>query len=252
MLFKNVLKSTILLLSVIVFAQANANQICRNFKKALNKKGLGSYNQELVCYESKYKKGVYLGIDGRTDKMKAVEYLLSYGKNSITEIFVKFGHLSKKAHDNIGKIENLKSLSFIECEYNEIPSQFRNLKNLEELIIDYGDISKIPNFISGLTNLKVLAITTNQLTRIPENLSKLKNLEKLLLYSNKISGKIPESLNRLPKLKEFSVFGNKNIKGKILVNKSLKECSYDKNAKLCKPKEVKCARKYHFKSCNLI
>jgi len=252
MLFKNFLKSTAFLLSLVAFAQADVDADCKYIEKGLNKKGFKNYVKDIYCSEDLNHKGLRLAIDGRFVNMKAFEYALSYGKDYIDEVFIKFAFdpLSEKAHENIGKITNLKYLRFIECEYDKIPSQIKNLKNLEELEFNYGEISEIPDFVFNLKNLKSLKINMNKLTKIPEKLSKLEKLEILELYGNKISGEIPESLNKLTNLKTFGVSDNKNIKGKILTNNSLKECYYDENAKLCKPKEVKCAQEYKFKSCN--
>jgi len=252
MLFKNFLKSTAFLLSVVAFAQADVNADCKYIKKGLNKEGFKDYDDGILCVEGYDPNVVRLAIDGRFVDEKAAEYALSYGKDYIDEVFIKFAFnpLSKKVHENIGKITNLKYLRIIESNYNEIPNQFKNLKNLEVIEINYGSINKIPDFVCELKNLKELKIIKNELTEIPKNLSNLKNLEILWLNSNKISGEIPESLNNLTNLKEFYVSGNNGIKGKILTNKNLERCSYDEYAKLCKPKEVKCAKEYKFKSCN--
>jgi len=247
MLFKNLLKSTALLLAASAFAQADStNDNCRDIIKAISRKGYNT--SDITCYGSQYgDDGIYLGIDGRTDA-KAIEYLLTH--KEIYELFIKYGDLSETALKNLGGLKNLKSLRFIECQIDEIPRQIKNLKNLEEFEILYGDVSEIPDFVFSLKNLKSLKISKNKLTKIPEKLSKLEKLEILDLRSNKISGEIPSSLNKLSNLKEFDVSGNKNVKGKILTNKSLESCYYDENAKLCKPKEVKCAKEYSFKSCS--
>jgi len=252
MLFNNFLKSIVLLLSIVAFSKADVDAACKYIKEGLDKKGFKNYEDGIICCEGYDSNVVRLAFDGRSVNMKAAEYALSYGKDYIDEVFIKFAFepLSEKVHENIGKITNLKYLRIIETYYNKIPNQIKNLKNLELLEINYGNISKIPDFVCEFKKLKELEISQNKLTQIPECLSKLENLESLMLNSNRISGKIPESLNKLTKLKNFDIAGNKGLKGKILTNKSLEGCYYDEDAKLCKPEEVKCAKEYKFKTCN--
>jgi len=163
----------------------------------------------------------------------------------------------KKIPKEIENIKNLKHLDISHNSLTEIPEQIGNLKNLEYLDLSYNEIAVIPKQLGNLTNLKHIDFEGNQLTSLTEQLRNLKKLEYINFNFNQIYAESPEYLNSFENLHYFLIEGNHNLKGKVLTNEHLIECSYgglyEASYDLCIPKNVKinCFQyEVHFKTCD--
>lgn len=149
----------------------------------------------------------------------------------------------------IANLTNLEELTFTQNIYKENVSfkSLSNLKKLTSLIIQASSFSKLyefPSFIYTLMNLKKLVITGHLIQSISDELANLTNLEYLDLSNNDIDYEIPKSFNSLSNLEYIDLRGNKNFKGKTLINSSLKSCYYDSNYTLCVQKNMNCFDSY--------
>eukprot|EP00833_Pecoramyces_ruminatium_P010194 jgi/Orpsp1_1/1184226/evm.model.c7180000088624.1 len=188
--------------------------------------------------------------------IKSLEYL-DLSDNSISKIPEKIGNLENLKHLNLrwnydistipDKIGNLRNLEYIDISSSSIasiPNSLCDIKNLTYIDLHYNKISKLPENIVNLKELNYLDLEENKLKTIPNELGELKNLEYLNLSYNELYCEIPESLNKLSNLKEIYLGGNINLKGKTLINESLKECVYDVEYNICRAKDMECLKDY--------
>ncbi|ORX55928.1 RNI-like protein [Piromyces finnis] len=163
--------------------------------------------------------------------------------------------ISQNNINEISALTNLEELNFVYCSYSNI--NYDSLKSLNNLIALEMDghssyqLSEIPDFVFTLSKLKNLVITGHSISTIDEKLASLQNLEYLDLSLNQIDAELPEKLNSLSHLKYIDLKGNKNIKGKTLINDNLEQCLYHKSYSLCQSKDMKCFEEnISFEPCN--
>jgi len=172
----------------------------------------------------------------------------------LTTLYINSNY-SKDMENGIKYLTNLRNLT-ITYKYlmDSIPEYIYTFKDLEYLDLSYCNIKEIGEEISNLVNLKYLDLTENNIITIPPELNSLKKLEYLNLSSNRINCDSPDFLNNFENLKYFYIDGNINVKGRVLTNKNLLECTYDDSYNLCIPKsakEIKClSHELNFKICD--
>jgi len=158
----------------------------------------------------------------------------------------------KEIPKNIGNLKNLKYLNLSYGNIENISEEVGNLEKLTEFIFTENKIKELPSSFEKLKNLKTFNLSFNLLERIPTFLGNLSNLEIINIEGNIIYDRLPESFNDLPNLKEIKIAHNANIRGKTLINESLKVCEYGENYDLCIAKDMQCINnnEYKFGTCN--
>jgi Leucine-rich repeat (LRR) protein len=90
---------------------------------------------------------------------------------------------------NIGKIRSLRVLHVSEC--SSIPSEIGRLESLESVYFLDGSVERIPDEIGMLQNLRRLILNGNRISSVPSSLGGLKQLSTLDLCRNQI-GSLPD------------------------------------------------------------
>ena len=130
---------------------------------------------------------------------------------------------------NLEKLTHLKIAFFSYNLFTEIPSAFKECKNLymlglkgnqielfdegilpfsvSWLILTDNKLTRLPQSIGDLTKLQKFPLAGNQLTALPDTMQKCKNLELLRLSANNLTH-IPDWLLELPKLSWLAFSGN--------------------------------------------
>lgn len=106
-------------------------------------------------------------------------------------------------------MDNLKNLTRLEINHNQIktlPRSLSQLKNLEVVDISSNKLKKISGFVFALPKLKRLYLQNNKISQVPKRVKKLSSLEILNLSHNRI-GYLPRQLLQLSQLK-ICVAGN--------------------------------------------
>ena len=104
----------------------------------------------------------------------------------------------------IGRLVNLRSLSFVQNQLTELPREIGQLVNLRGLYVSWNQLTEIPREIGQLVNLRYLSVAHNQLTELPREIGQLVNLEMLFIDGNNLT-EIPEEIRLLPNL-EINVY----------------------------------------------
>jgi len=85
-------------------------------------------------------------------------------------------------------------------DYEMLPENIGDLKNLEEIIISSGySIQVIPDSIGSLIKLRILSIERGKYTTLPDSIGLLQNLEHIDLGYNHLTS-LPESIGNLTNL----------------------------------------------------
>ncbi|ORX79312.1 L domain-like protein [Anaeromyces robustus] len=153
--------------------------------------------------------------------------LIYYGSSDAFDI------KSFESHDKLRKL----TLNSNYCENvitNDNSGFLNDLTNLTYLDLSSNKITEIPQQIENLKNLEHIDLRKNKISKFSKELPNLKNLEYIDLSSNYIYDTIPDSLSKLEKLNYIDLSGNKDIKGKVLTNKSLEQY-------INKVKQVECS-----------
>lgn len=135
--------------------------------------------------------------------------------------------------ETIGRMKNLKSLSFFAVPLTKLPNSLSQLNNLLQLEVNTGlakinfeqminvlreskkltDLKlrtqelEISNSIAKISNLKKLDLEGNGLTKVSEKLFELKNLTELNLGINNLKN-LPKGIGKLKKLKVLKINSN--------------------------------------------
>jgi len=159
---------------------------------------------------------------------------------------------SLECHDKLRKLVIYPSIYRSQILDDNNMDFLNELVNLTYLDFSENGLTKIPQ-LENLKKLEHLKLSSNLFNKFPHGLAKLENIEYINLSANDIYDKLPESLNKLENLKYFYIVGNKNIIGKVLLNKNLEQCVYSDNYDLCIPKdyELNCLKDsiISFKTC---
>ncbi len=139
-------------------------------------------------------KKLHLQINQMEDLPKAT----FLGLESLEELNISYGSISKEMQENIFSLKNLKVISLngnFTYTNRELNTRLRfengfsekiiNLKQLEKLSISKGKLTEIPAFFKNLTSLKELDLSDNDIKKTPFLLSEMPNLIKLNLSRNK-------------------------------------------------------------------
>lgn len=109
---------------------------------------------------------------------------------NVKELEIRNVRITSDDMENISRLNSLKRLMFVDCEFESIDL---NPKNLEYLKIAGGDIFDF-EFLEDLTSLKELELIGVGNLDISV-LNKLKNLNKLVLTKSQIMNVLPLNLN---------------------------------------------------------
>lgn len=156
---------------------------------------------------------IYLGFDDTRDYEKVFEIFCNIRSLKTLEISVLEFPEIKSSHcsledltvfsdaqmddpfnipASIIKLQNLKSLTFNECNILEIPIRIFELSNLEELNFTECKIENIPAEIINLNKLKSLCITECPgFKSLPKELEEMKSLTELQLEDFEKIGNVP-------------------------------------------------------------
>lgn len=120
------------------------------------------------------------------------------GLESLEEMSITYGSISKEMQENIFSLKKLKNLAlngaytYSKKELGEktrfedvFSEKITDLTNLQKLSISSGKLTKIPNFFKNLTSLEELYLMENDLKEFPFLLSEFPNLRKLDISGNK-------------------------------------------------------------------
>ena len=110
--------------------------------------------------------------------------------------------------DNIGNLQQLKTIFASNNQIFELPPAFRNLINLQILDLSNNKLTCLPEGFEILERLELLNLNYNSLIELPSKIGNLKNLTHLELSLNFIP-QIPESFWNLSNLKTLDLLGNK-------------------------------------------
>ncbi len=106
--------------------------------------------------------------------------------------------------------QDLRNLTVMHADYNqitELPSQLKGLRELRILSLSYNQLSTLPTEIGSLTQLMHLDVSNNRLTFLPSDIGTLSHLTYINLGNNKLS-RLPEEMSSLQQLEQLQLDGN--------------------------------------------
>ena len=172
-------------------------------------------------------------------KYKIKEFSL-YGRRfeegqSIPDEFWELSHLEKLHFDDfyIGSgfssflnFENLTTLSFYDCSFDNIPLALFTLKYIKNLRFKGCGSIQIPEQLGNLISLEDLDIRECQITNLPSSIGDLTKLGSLNLKGNNLN-KIPIQIEQLKFLKYLNLTDNsfEDFPAEVCLIKSLKTFS---------------------------
>lgn len=110
-------------------------------------------------------------------------------------------------HAALSLLEKLAEIYFYYPNFETIPSELYQLKQLWRIVLLEGELKNLAPEIANLEKLRILRLTKNKLETIPENIGKLAGLQELYLNNNKLKN-IPKSIGQLQDLKVLFLGGN--------------------------------------------
>jgi len=127
-------------------------------------------------------------------------------ENAITGVVVR-GEIPPEL-DKFARLAELRELVLSFNNLTDLPSSFRNLKNLEVLNVAHNKLLKLRGDIfRGMVMLRVLHAEENQIPTIPHELKFLKKLEILGLDGNHLE-EVPDSIGNLENLRKLHLRRN--------------------------------------------
>ena len=147
---------------------------------------------------------------------------LDISGNQLTELPKCLGKLSElnklyvgaKSLTSLHGIGNLQTLDELilgsaegSCQFNNLPSEIRLLKQLKKLWLFNCGLSSLPDWIGELCELNELHLGYNQIKEIPSNLGGISHLDNLLINKNLLKD-IPASLSNLRLSERLLLDGN--------------------------------------------
>lgn len=110
--------------------------------------------------------------------------------------------------NEIGNLENLRSLFLNGNNLTDIPPSIGNLSNLDRLALNSNRLYSIPDEIGNLSNLKWLILSDNNISTLPSSIGNLSSLTELFLNDNRLYS-LPDELSQLPLIKTLRLSNNK-------------------------------------------
>lgn len=108
----------------------------------------------------------------------------------------------------VGKLPNLRMISFRGNMLTELSSSNLPTASLVWLILTNNSISKINPNVKDLIHVRKLMLSHNKLKSVPKEIGECKSLELVRLANNDISVPLPKEFLTLPKLAWISLAGN--------------------------------------------
>ncbi len=148
--------------------------------------------------------------------------------------FLKKKLLLKKEAEILQKIESKLSIDFIPLDeaglkinyfissegyvnqisiidFDLLPKELIDFKNLKKLIISKFHNSILPDWIGKIKNLDYLWVGHSDIVSIPDSIQNLKKLRELWLYSNEKLEYLPAAIGELTRLRNLN-FSHSNVK----------------------------------------
>lgn len=124
----------------------------------------------------------------------------------------------KMLEENLGKLQNLESLSLNGLGLESLPSSITQLKNLTLLDLSKNKFNLLPPEIIKLKKLKYLCIGSQAINNVPDNISELESLELLSINNtNELIEKdglifFPESTSEINDLNPKEIIKFKSVR----------------------------------------
>ena len=155
-----------------------------------------------------------------------LEVLYSWAKENglITNNYLKTDNGFPEKKEDLLKAETLY-LNWKKndnSEFNELPKEIANLKNLVHLTITTNHLEKLPKELGELNKLEFLDLYDNKLSEIPKEIFKITSLKRLTLSNNNIK-RLPIEIINCKELVEFVYDGNNYIYFNLEQKKWLEE-----------------------------
>jgi len=136
---------------------------------------------------------------------------------SFNALDINFGGI--RSPINFERFENIEYLRI--REFDEIPQQIFNLKNLKVLVLDSKKMKYIPDQLTKLKNLSVLIVYPGSgILQVTNKLGELRNLEVLSLSNFESADSFYIDFTNLKKLKRLDLWRNTAL----VINKSIANC----------------------------
>lgn len=141
-----------------------------------------------------------------TKSLELIDCIVSSRINKLKHLqCIKFRYV-KYLPDEIGELENLRSIYIHSDTLKKLPSSIGKLKKLYELTLKCKLLTHLPPEIGDLENLKRLSLDScEQLSHLPPEICKLKKLYHLGLENCKKITELPQKIGQLNNLGNYYV-----------------------------------------------
>ena len=166
--------------------------------------------------------------------------MIFFNNNSLTKLPPEIGNLEYlkilDVNENFvlktvpKQIGNLKNLTYLSLNYNQLaslPKEIGNLESLTYLSLNENQFATLPKEIGNLESLTYLSLNKNQLATLPKQIGNLVNLTELNLHENQLTT-LPEEIKLLKNLTRLSLYGNNfSEEEKERIKKMLPNCEIE-------------------------
>ncbi len=106
---------------------------------------------------------------------------------SIKELDLSFNRLFLTQNPNLNTLVNCTKLVLSGNQLEELPTSFKDCRQIQELHLDENAFTEIPTVICTLANIHTLTMNKNKIKRFPIDIAEMKGLKILNVNNNNIS-----------------------------------------------------------------